>query len=501
MLIAQMEGPACLDTATRMRSIFNCQAFRHPGARDALASLELAFAELAANAVRHAARKPTHFSVALHLEGGRLRAEFRDDGAPFTGFKRAWKDCTLAAMDPMAESGRGLWLVRQSTDQLVYNHDTLNSWSFSKSIGEHTRPEILLLEDDTTTRGLYTALLSKIGSVTAARSLAEAGAILSGQDFDLVVADYNLDDGEAASLLETRPDLDCPVIFITADSTGAARESGLKHGIHMLLQKPVRPLELRERAAEAVAAHRGHALRAGRRLAAEVSPRIAATEPLVAGAFRLVSRAAMADAGGGDAFFDLGTGGIDGARRRFVLADCMGHGMPARLQAAMLGGLLSGQARDRWGGPDTCLDALSAAIITSPAVGQLIATVLAVDLAGDGSLELASGGHPSPVLLGEGKARVLPLDGAMPGLTATCGARQRKLRLKPGERLFMATDGLAPASNITLEGMPEAICQAIRKSPGLPLDAAANAIEAAAVEALGTNPDDDWTFVLIERAP
>ena len=196
-----------------------------------------------------------------------------------------------------------------------------------------------------------------------------------------------------------------------------------------------------------------------------------------------------------------GTGGIDGARRRFVLADCMGHGMPARLQAAMLGGLLSGQARDRWGGPDTCLDALSAAIITSPAVGQLIATVLAVDLAGDGSLELASGGHPSPVLLGEGKARVLPLDGAMPGLTATCGAQPRRVRLKPGERLFMATDGLAPASNITLEGMPEGICQALRKSPDLPLDAAANAIEAAAVEALGTNPDDDWTFVLIERAP
>lgn len=501
MLIGRMEGPASLETATRMRSVFNCHAFRHPGARDALAGLELAFAELAANAVRHARHKPTRFSVALHLEGGRLRAEFRDDGAPFAGFKRAWKDCTLAAMDPMAESGRGLWLVRQSTDQLVYRHEDGNAWSFSRSIGAHARPDILLVEDDNTTRGLYTALLSKVGCVTAAASLEEAGTILSGQDFDLVVADYNLDDGDAASLLETRPDLDCPVIFVTADSTGAARESGLRHGVHMLLQKPVRPLELRERAAEAVAAHRGHALRAGRRLAAEVAPRIAAAAPLVAGDFRLVSRAAMAGAGGGDAFFDLGAGGKGGTRRRFVLADCMWHGMPARLQAAMLAGLLAGQGREGWSGPEACLDALSAAIIASPAVGQLIATVLVVDLAGAGSLELASGGHPAPLLLSPGGMRPLPLEGAMPGLTAACGAARHRLRLKAGERLFMATDGLASASSTALEGMPEALCAAIRRSPDLPLEAAANAIEAAAVETLGANPDDDWTFVLIEGAP
>ena len=500
MLIARMEGPASLETAARMRSVFTCQAFQQPGVRKALEDLELAFAEIAANAVNHAAEKPSRFSVALHLEGGRLRVDFHDDGAPFREFKRAWKDSTLAAMDPMAESGRGLWLVRQSTDDLVYSHGQDNAWSFCRSIGEPAQPEILLVEDDDTTRGLYTALLSKVGVVTAARSLREAGAILTDSVFDLIVADYNLDDGEAVALLETRLDLDCPIIFITADTTGVARESGLRHGIHMLLAKPVRPLELRERAAEAVAAHRSHALRAVRRFTADVAPGIAAAKPVEAGGLRLLARAAVATAGGGDAFIDLGGGTGTGERRRFVMADCMGHGMPARLQAAMLGGLLAGQAQDRWAGPDACLDDLSGAILASPAVSQLIATVLVVDLPGAGVLELASGGHPAPLLLAGNTARSFPLQGLMPGLTSECSARARSLRLQDGERLFLATDGLAPASSDTLEGMPETLLRVIRQSSALPLEAAADAIEAEALKTFGARPQDDWTFVLIEGA-
>ncbi|PHP67447.1 hypothetical protein CSC94_06985 [Zhengella mangrovi] len=499
MLIARMEGQGTLETVARMRQVFNCEAFRQTEARQALEELELAFAEIATNAVRHASRKPTEMDVQLHLEGGRFRVEFRDDGSPFSGFERAWTTCGIGPMDPMAEGGRGLWLVRQSTDDLAYDCRHGNLWTFTRSLGAHGRPAILVIEDDDATRGLYIALLSKIAEVSAAGSLAEARAIIADSQFDLIVADYNLGDGDVATLLDTVPDLNTPVIFITADDSGAARETGLRHGIHSVMQKPVRPLELRARASEAIAAHRGHTVRAVRQLTGEVEPMIAALEPLSLTGCRVVARGASASAGGGDTFLDLGRQTLAcGSRQRLVLADCAGHGMPARLQSAMLGGLLSGQKREQWRGPDQCLDDLSEAMLSHPAVGKVVATVIVIDVVGRGVLELASGGHPSPLLLASDGAAPFMLEGNLPGLTPECNARPRVLRLKPGERLFVATDGLAPASSATLEGMPDAVATALLRSCAMPLDAAANTIEAAARLAFGSRPADDWTFALFE---
>lgn len=138
------------------------------------------------------------------------------------------------------------------------------------------------------------------------------------------------------------------------------------------------------------------------------------------------------------------------------------------------------------------------AILASPAVSQLIATVLVVDLRGGGLIELASGGHPAPLVVGDGSVSPFGLKGLMPGLKRGCDAQPRRLRLKEGERLFMATDGLAPASSETLEGIPDALHAAIVQSRAMPIEAAADSIEAAAVKAFGARPDDDWTFVLIE---
>ena len=497
MLIARMEGDGSLDTVARMRSIFACEAFRQAGARQALEDLELAFAEIAANAVRHAAPKPARLAVSLHLEGGNFRVEFQDDGAPFKGFRKAWRESAMAPMDQMAEGGRGLWLVRQSTDRLKHEADGGNRWVFTRSLGGPAQPSILIIEDDDATRGLYTALLSKTGHVTATASLCEAEAVLAKERFDLIVADYNLDDGQVANLLEDHADIDAPVILITADESGDARQSGLRHGVHMVLQKPVRPLELRERAVEAIAAHEGRTMRAARSLAVSARPQIAAIKPLEADGCRIVARGASASTGGGDIFLDLGEGG---GRRRFALADCAGHGMGARLQAAILTGLLAGQPRDAWQSPASSLDLLSAALRERPALGDTVATVILADIIGHGVVELSSGGHPAPILLTADGQRPVLLEGALPGLFAECGAKPKVVRLMPGERLFLATDGLAPDSGATLEGMPAALSEALAKGAHLPIARAAAMIETAARDAFGSRPRDDWTFVLIEAA-
>ena len=99
MLVARMEGNGTLETVARMRTIFVHDGFQQEGARKALEDLELAFAEIAANAIRHAGRKPDSLAVALHLEGNGFRVTFHDDGSPFDGFSRLWRESAMAPMD------------------------------------------------------------------------------------------------------------------------------------------------------------------------------------------------------------------------------------------------------------------------------------------------------------------------------------------------------------------------------------------------------------------
>lgn len=85
------------------------------GAAAALRALALAGGEALTNVVRHgAARRP----VRVILEGfaDRITLQMRDDGPPFDMFRGP---AALPA-DPLAETGRGLFLIRESVDELAY---------------------------------------------------------------------------------------------------------------------------------------------------------------------------------------------------------------------------------------------------------------------------------------------------------------------------------------------------------------------------------------------
>lgn len=500
MRIAYDRGPAADLTVSRFRSLFSCDRLGAPVSQEILDDLALAVAEIGANAIRHAARLPSEMQIDVYAEGPCLRVEMRDDGPPFPEFERLWEAARFAPMDPMAESGRGLWLVRNSVDRLEYDATDGNRWTFVRNFARDEKAAILLVEDDAATRSLFVSVLSKIAQVSIAGSLAEAREAMRDTQFDLVISDFNLEDGNSAEWLDSEAGeggaADIPFIFVTGDRSGLARSSALRHGVHTVMEKPVRPRELLARAAEAIAAHRAHSVRASLRLAKEVEQRIALDRCTQVGKFRVVARGASASVGGGDLFADLGEAG---PRRRFALADCAGHGVPARLQSALLSGLMAGLSH-RAPTTDSFLESVSAAILRGGALESLVATVLAVDFEGE-QVELATAGHPAPLLLrADGTASPVYLEGALPGLLPHCGARPVTLRLGEGERLLLATDGVAPDSGATLAGMPAAVERQIAELRHLPIAEAAEALQAAIVEEFGAYPADDWTFVLIEAA-
>lgn len=120
---------------------------------------------------------------------------------------------------------------------------TRTAWSFAYRPWETTinRVRVLLLEDDTALRASVAAVLRPRGiSVDEAALLAEADEKIRINDYDLVILDRLVPDGDAASLVaRLREDgIATPVIFLTALDSVADRVAGLDVGADDYLVKP-----------------------------------------------------------------------------------------------------------------------------------------------------------------------------------------------------------------------------------------------------------------------
>lgn len=95
-------------------------------------AMETALAELVANAVEHASPGlPVPMDIAVECWPDRLEALLRDSGVPLPA--AALEVLTAAEppeVDPLAESGRGLLLVRLTMDEVTYSRgaDDRNVW-------------------------------------------------------------------------------------------------------------------------------------------------------------------------------------------------------------------------------------------------------------------------------------------------------------------------------------------------------------------------------------
>lgn len=457
--------------------------------------IALAVAELASNAVRHGDPRPTRLRLVLAVDGHGLTIDFSDDGGAFPEAESRLAGTPAERPTPLDTGGRGIWLIRNAVDRVAYRREDGNAWRLYRA-HLRDRPGVLVVEDDAGARAIHRAVLGEDYRLAFAESLAEARDAMTASRFDLILADFHVEDGTAADLLaevDKRGDgLQTPVVFVTADMSGMVQKAAESLGVHSVLHKPLRAAALKERAAAAIATHRTQEARLARRLLGDLTANAVSTRTVTANGLRLVARGATASMGGGDLFLDLG----GGERRRFLLADCMGHGVKARLKALTLAGMAAGLIGgvDQFS-PSAFVDALSRALRGSPLGENLIATVLVIDLV-DGRVELATGGHPGPLLLAAGSAVPVDLVGGLPGVLSITGSRTRAVNLAPGERLLAATDGLAPDSADTLTGMPGSLLDAAA-APGA-VASVADAVADSAVTAFGHQPADDWTFVLIE---
>lgn len=106
--------------------------------------------------------------------------------------------------------------------------------------------KILLVEDDGQIASYLGELLRAEGFDTQiAGSKKEAGECLLAQDFDLVLLDVSLSDGNGFSICaEIKREYEIPVIFLTASGDEYSVVAGLDMGADDYIAKPFRPREL-----------------------------------------------------------------------------------------------------------------------------------------------------------------------------------------------------------------------------------------------------------------
>lgn len=497
MELFEARRPATLESISWIRKALRRELAQLRIGADISDEVVLALVELATNAVQHARPPAREIAVRVRLEGIVLTLDLEDDGGPFLGFAAAWEAASLTRMAPDAESGRGLPLARHFLDQARYEPGPPNRFLLRRQLARR-RPQVLVVEDEEILLETYLGLLEPHYRVIAARNLRSALLLARETKVDLILTDFHLgsEPGTAlvAALEEDRDRPPIPIVMITADSS--VRTRALELGIDTFLTKPVTPEALLETIQLALTRALRQRLRLFRYFGTTLSQLVQSNLPDTLGPFALALLHETADIGGGDLVVHLPRPG----RERIVMVDVMGHGIDAKAGAIAHAAMVRALDLDPSLSPGQFLARWSDLIFGEPAFDAAIATALVVDLLADGSIEIASAGHPHPMILSATSARAVACEGPLLGFADRPRYEDMRLTLAPGERLLLATDGLDPAELASGGSCPDWLVSEVQSRAALPLRAAAGRTAARISARLGPDPQDDWMLILLERS-
>lgn len=206
----------------------------------------------------------------------------------------------------------------------------------------------------------------------------------------------------------------------------------------------------------------------------------------------------MADVGGD--FYDFLV--PDPARVGILVADVSGHGVPAALIASMVKVALASQA-EHAADPAAVLAGMNRILHGNLERGFVTAAYIYLDT-GAGTVTYASAGHPPLLVWREAERRTeevrqesLPL-----GRFRKAVYSSRELRISPGDRLLLYTDGVTEA--VSPSGEPfgdERLRELLASSPGPLADSLLERLARWTGRGPGESLDDDVTFVAAEILP
>lgn len=229
-------------------------------------------------------------------------------------------------------------------------------------------------------------------------------------------------------------------------------------------------------------------------LTAELHRAVAPAVPPVLGGLHVASRylaASRSRAAGGD-FFDIreGPAGITA-----VLGDVQGHGIPAVATAALCRLTVRGLGASLHR-PADLLEALDRTLGEHFATGEgaegfatAVAVVLRPGAGGSWDAEIATGGHPPPLVVRGGVVEAVDVQGLLLGALGPRPRGHAQVALAPGDALVLASDGIVGAGGA--RGIADVLSDVDRG------DATAVAESLMAWGAVAGDPGDDRSVVVL----
>ncbi len=197
---------------------------------------------------------------------------------------------------------------------------------------------------------------------------------------------------------------------------------------------------------------------------------------------------------GGD-YFDVVPVGDD--RTAILIADVSGKGLGAALVTTMLQGALSGMSTGA--DPVKVFCQINRLLCRHSEVGRY-ATMFIGHIGSDGTFEYIKAGHPSPLLLRQGKVSELYTEGSFPvGLIPEAEYACERMQLEPEDTLVLFSDGVTEAENLNHELFEvSGLSEALSGLDGVPVESVQKSIlESVRTFSRGASQSDDITLLIV----
>lgn len=326
--------------------------------------------------------------------------------------------------------------------------------------GKPISPLVLIVDDDTTTSRMLQGILAGEGFRTAvAADAAGAWTGIRGQSPDLILLDVNLPDGcgfDICQQMAKEPGLGrIPVLFISANDSLNDKVRGFEVGGVDYISKPLAGAEVKarvvthlrlKRAYEAMAEAEAERLQ---RLASAQQNTMPQPQDMPEARFQVAIKQRLQ--AGGD-FYDVIPSGEHSMD--YLVADASGHDLGASYWTAALKALVAEYANPL-NAPADVLRALNSALGRILPSGAFFTLIYARLNRRSRRLVLASAGHPPAILITakDHKSLVINQEGDVVGAFPDPVFGIAELTLRPGDRLFLYSDGVVENAGSVSNGV------------------------------------------------
>lgn len=488
--------------------------------------LILCFSEIATNAIEHGGATRLGITLTLHSDqlslaivdnGKRLSYDYKlcddkpDGDKPTTVKGQAKGQDVSQAFDLEQENGRGLDIISSLAEGLSSHYDELShenrvalTWKI-KPLDK--RRCVLLVDDDRSLTALYESYLAENYRVLVANSGQRAIEILPEQHVDIVISDINMPEMNGITLRkiigENEKTASIPFIFLTMDDNVDTSNHAIHLGIDDYLLKPVTRQSLINTIERVISHYCKLSQTLNTRVNQEISSALTPSLPAEIFGWKLALASRNTGAGGGDLVVYHKTQNA----AYIAVIDVMGHNDTAKFFSYAYAGYLKGAmlALKEEQVPCTLLENLSQQIYADTLLGQTYLTCCIVKISHNGSVEIASAGHPPSYLIPRrpDDKRLIPLDdaGMMLGLLPTQKYYSQALEALPGDRVALYTDGLLEGAINQQERLQleTAMIESFSLSQNMGLDESLQYSLQLLDKHTNYSPHDDALLILMEK--